>query len=69
MLASADRIPALRRQLDGMHPYVVATNPLLARRRELLVAELEVLLTGAVTQTETVARRGRPQREETRDDE
>lgn len=41
MLAAADRADRIRRELERMHPYVLITNPLLARRRELLQAALE----------------------------
>jgi hypothetical protein len=49
MLAAADRIPTLRRQLAGMHPYGLTTNPGLARWREHLEAELQTLVSGSAT--------------------
>lgn len=45
--AVGDRIPVLRRQLAAIPPYALVVNQPLARRRDLLLAELEVLTRAA----------------------
>jgi hypothetical protein len=57
MLAAADRIPAVRRQLDAIPPYALVVNQ---RRRDLLLAELEVLTRAARINTHQGDDHGRP---------